>query len=277
MAQGNSGEYVHGTHRSEQERLALMNEILNARTVAEVPVRTGDRVLDVGSGLGQMSLAMAKVAGGGGMVVGVERSVEQIARANVLCAETRVDAPIDFREGDAHALPLAPDELGRFDLAFARFLLEHVPDPLGVVKQMLRAVRPGGIVVLADDDHEMLKLHPEPEGFGEFWRGYMQLYSRVGNDPIIGRRLVQLLHQAGGQPRRNSLVWFGGCSGDPMFGAVVFNLIEIVRGAAERMIAQGLVTDAQADSCIAGLRAFVDRPDGAVWYAMSLAIAERPL
>jgi 2-polyprenyl-3-methyl-5-hydroxy-6-metoxy-1,4-benzoquinol methylase len=48
--------------------------------------------------------------------------------------------------------------MGHFDVAHARFLLEHVPDPLVIVRTMVRAVRPGGRVILADDDYEGLRL-----------------------------------------------------------------------------------------------------------------------
>ncbi|MBX3380510.1 MAG: methyltransferase domain-containing protein [Phycisphaeraceae bacterium] len=278
MAETRSGgEYVHGTHRSEQERLTLMNEILNARTLAEVRVRPGERILDVGSGLGQMSIAMAKAAGAGGRVLGIERSREQIARAQAARhAAGLEETQVEFRAGDALRLSLRDDECGSFDLAFTRFLLEHVPHPLGVVERMVRAVRPGGRIVLCDDDHEILRLHPEPAGLREVWRAYMALYDRVGNDPMVGRRLVQLLHEAGAKPARNTWVWFGACSGEPMFGPTVVNMMEILRGAGERMISERLTTATELNSCIEELRAFATRPDAAVWFAMALAEGIRP-
>ncbi|MGH7242445.1 MAG: class I SAM-dependent methyltransferase [Phycisphaerales bacterium] len=266
------GEYVHGTHQSEQDRLALMNQILNARTLAEVPVRAGDRILDVGSGLGQMSIAFAKVGGAGSRVLGIERSPEQITKAESSRSTAGLTGSnVEFRQGDAMALPLHGDEHGRFDLAFTRFLLEHVPDPLAVVKQMVLAVRAGGKIVLADDDHEVLRLHPEPAGFGDVWSAYIALYKRVGNDAIVGRRLVQLLHDGGAKPLRNTWVWFGACSGDQMFGAVVLNLIEILRGATDRIVTEQLTTRSNIDACVRELHAFAARPDAAMWFSMSLA------
>ena len=56
-------------------------------------------------------------------------------------------------------------------------------------------------IILADDDHDVLRLWPEPPGLTDVWRAYQRSYDRHGNDPIVGRRLVQLLHQAGAQPR----------------------------------------------------------------------------
>ena len=71
--------YIHGTEPQEQARLSLLNDLLNQRTVHELNLQGGERILDVGSGLGQLSRAMARLSGV--PVVGVERSGEQIAEA----------------------------------------------------------------------------------------------------------------------------------------------------------------------------------------------------
>lgn len=270
--QTTGGEYVHGTHQSEQARLALMNDIMNARTMAEIPVRAGDRILDMGSGLGQMSIAMAKAAGADARVLGIERSLDQIAQAEASRSESAFSADqVEFRQGDVLNPPFREGERGTFDLAFTRFLLEHVPDPLQVVKQMVQAVRPGGRVVLADDDHDVLRLHPEPAGLRNVWHAYMSLYERVGNDPHVGRKLVQLLHASGAKPIRNTWVWFGACSGNELFRPTVTNLVEVLRGARDRMVEEKLTTSAEMDAFFEAMRAFSERPDAAVWFSMALA------
>ena len=138
--------YVHGTHASEQRRLADMNTLINSLSLSALRPVPGERVLEVGAGLGQMARAMGAVAGV--PVVAIERSPQQLARAKQLASEANDATAIDWREGDALAMPLAAAEWGAFDLAHARFLLEHVPDPLAVVQAMARAVRSGGRVVV---------------------------------------------------------------------------------------------------------------------------------
>lgn len=73
--------YLHGTHPEEQRRLSLLNDLLNERALRELGPLGGERMLDVGSGLGQFSRAMARAVGPEGLVVGIERSAEQIAAA----------------------------------------------------------------------------------------------------------------------------------------------------------------------------------------------------
>ena len=109
----------------------------------------GESILDVGSGLGQMSRAMARAVARPGMsgrprLLGIEASPEQLSEARRQAAEDGETDLVEFRAGDALRLPLAPDEWGSFDLAHTRFLLEHVTHPEDVVRSMVRSVRTGG-------------------------------------------------------------------------------------------------------------------------------------
>ncbi|MBW8885258.1 MAG: class I SAM-dependent methyltransferase [Planctomycetia bacterium] len=56
-------QYLHGTAPDEQDRLGLMNGLLNANSLCEMHLAPGERVLDVGCGLGQLSRDMARQVG----------------------------------------------------------------------------------------------------------------------------------------------------------------------------------------------------------------------
>jgi ubiquinone/menaquinone biosynthesis C-methylase UbiE len=269
--------YVHGTDPEEQARLARMNELLNEATVRAVALAGGERVLDVGAGLGQLTRALARAAGPRGRVLGVERSEEQLSQARRAAAEAEADAaPLELRQGDARALPLAPEEWGTFDVAHGRFILEHVPDPELVVAGMVRAVRTGGRIVLLDDDHAALRLHPEPPGFAPVWDAYCRSYDRSGNDPYIGRRLPALLHEAGAAPRRAYGIPFGACAGDPTFPAYAENVAIIVEQAAGPIAATRAVSADDVRRAAEEVRAWARRPDAVLWYAMCFAEGVKP-
>lgn len=267
--------YLHGTDPTEQARLSRLNDLLNARCLAELAIRPGDRVLDVGSGLGQLTRGIARQVRPTGRVLGVERSREQLAEARRLATAAGEDGLVEFRPGDALQLPLTDDEWGTFDVAHTRFVLEHVTDPVGVVRQMVRAVRPGGRIVLADDGHDTFRVWPEPPGFERLWRAYLRTYDRVGNDPYVGHRLVALLHEAGAAPVRNTWLFFGSCAGHPDLGAYVENLARILEGVRDPILALGEVDAAGFDGTLSALRAWGDRPDAAMWYAVSWAEGRR--
>jgi len=268
MSEGES-HYLHGSHPEEQDRLARLNELLNARCLAELGLAAGNRVLDVGCGLGQLTRAMARQTGK--TAVGVERNSEQLREAQRLATAVGESALVEFRQGDAGRLPLNDGEWGGFDVAHARFVLEHVRDPVSVIRQMAKAVKPGGRIVLADDGHDTLRLWPEPAGFDRLWSAYMRTYDRVGNDPVIGHRLVALLAEAGVAPVRCTWLFFGACAGQLEFGAYVDNLARILEGVRKEIVALGEFDDASFAERLGHLQTWGSRPDAALWYAISWA------
>src|SRR5260370_15273238 len=71
--------YLHGTSPAEQGRLSLLNRLMNEAALRELSLQGGERIVDFGCGLGQLSLAMARAAKT--RLVGIERSEEQLQRA----------------------------------------------------------------------------------------------------------------------------------------------------------------------------------------------------
>ena len=136
---------------------------------------------------------------------------------------------------------------------------------------MVRAVRRGGRIVLADDDHQILRVWPEPAGFAELWQAYIRAYEHLRCDPFIGRRLVSLLRDANAKPRRNHWIFFGSCAGAPEFPAFVRNLIGVIETARE-VIAGPLGFGAKRfDQALDAIRQWGRRPDAALWYGLCWA------
>lgn len=266
-----TSQYLHGTSPDEQKRLTMLNDLLNEASLREMRLKGGERVLDVGSGLAQLARAMGRLVGPTGRMVGIERSHEQIAEAKRQAVNKGEEGLVELRQGDALNLRLRDDEWGSFDIAHARFLLEHVPEPLAVVRAMVRAVRPGGRIILEDDDHDIMRLWPEPPGFGPLWNAYIRTYDRIGNDPYVGRRMVWLLYKAGASPTRNTWLFFGSCAGNLSFEASVENMIDLLNGAREGIVADGILDASSFDDGIEALKAWKDRPDAAMWFAIAWA------
>ena len=128
-----------------------------------------------------------------GRVVAIDTAGEILDEARATCAEAGVDN-VEFRQARAEALPF-PD--AAFDVVHAHQLLQHVQDPVGVLKEMRRVCRPGGTVAARDADfHGQIWWPPEP--MIDRW---LALYSDVarsnGGEPDAGRRLVSWAKQAG--------------------------------------------------------------------------------
>lgn len=97
----------------------------------------GGTVLDVGSGPGDVTASLARLAGPDGLVLGVDISEPMLARA----AAAHAGPQVGFLRADAQRLPLRD---GTVDAVTSLLVLQLVPDPAAVLAEMARVLRPGG-------------------------------------------------------------------------------------------------------------------------------------
>lgn len=117
----------------------------------QLSLRTGQRLLDVGCGLGDAALALSIDLGDQGEVVGIDGSKVMLAEARARAADAK--CRVRFTVGDAGALD-EPD--ASFDAVRSERMLQWVPDPARAVAEMARVLRPGGLVCLTDSDWSTL-------------------------------------------------------------------------------------------------------------------------
>jgi SAM-dependent methyltransferase len=113
-----------------------------ATALDRIGISAGWRCVDVGAGAGDVSIAFAQVVGASGRVYAVDtdpRARDVVAQAAAAAGGGQVVAIT--QSGEDLRLPEP------VDLAFCRFLLLHVGNPLNVLRQMVKATRPGGFVV----------------------------------------------------------------------------------------------------------------------------------
>jgi SAM-dependent methyltransferase len=108
-------------------------------------VQAGERVLDVGCGCGDTTLAVARRVGAGGRAVGVDLSAPMLARARERAAAERL-ANAEFLQADAQTHPLAP---ASFDAVVSRFGVMFFADPTAAFRNLRTALVPGGRLAFA--------------------------------------------------------------------------------------------------------------------------------
>src|SRR5713226_3421722 len=138
-----SCDYALGYTNAEHDRLirqAARIAPITERLFREAGIGPGQRVLDLGSGVGDVALLAARLAGPSGEVVGIERDAVSIARANARVAEAGL-RNVSFTQADVSQIP----DSEPFDATVGRFILMWLPDPVAALRSLSRLVRPGGV------------------------------------------------------------------------------------------------------------------------------------
>jgi SAM-dependent methyltransferase len=172
---------VFGTPPDDPQRFRNVIEALR--------IAAGSRVLDVGCGLGGAARALATLVGPAGRIVGVDNSATMIAEA-----WRRADGrslPVEFRVGDAHALPFAD---GTFDGSYAQGVFEVVADPERALAEMVRVVRPGGRVFLPTPDLGTVAVNASDVALT---RRILDYWCDQDTNGWVGRRMPGLCKAAG--------------------------------------------------------------------------------
>jgi ubiquinone/menaquinone biosynthesis C-methylase UbiE len=140
--------YVLGSTDAEHQRLVRQAAIFNPfteRLFRDAGLGPGQRVLDLGSGLGDVSMLVARLVGPSGAVVGLDRDMASIAKARTRIAEVGL-GNVTFTESEITQIELTEP----FDAIVGRLILEFLPNPGVVVKALCEKLRPGGILVIQD-------------------------------------------------------------------------------------------------------------------------------
>jgi SAM-dependent methyltransferase len=107
-------------------------------------------VLDVGCGQGHWGQILAQILPTDATVVGIDREPKWIEDADCRSQKSELDKRFSYELGTAEAIPF-PDNA--FDLVTCQTLLIHVPDPIAALKEMLRVLKPGGLLAVAEPNN----------------------------------------------------------------------------------------------------------------------------
>lgn len=183
----------------------LVTSVSRRALYQALQLRPGSRVLDAGTGFGPVAVELA--GGFGCRAVGVDADVRQLGSAASAVDALRPagwlrDAPagqeratVSLTAGMVDTLPFAD---GTFDAVVARFLLQHVDDPVATVSEFARVTRAGGAVCIVDVDDGLCLRYPDaPEPVRRLEDAYQQAQHDRGGDRTIGRKIAGMLDAAG--------------------------------------------------------------------------------
>jgi SAM-dependent methyltransferase len=188
--------YALGQNPEESARLQRQADELapeSTMVLERTRLGPGQSALDIGCGpRGVLDLLAARV-GPSGRVVGVDADPAHVEMAAAFAARRGL-ANVQVLRADARGTGLAS---GSFDVVHARTLLVTVPEPAVVAAEMARLSRPGGWVVSVEPDTEFMLCYPRSAAYDRIAALFPPVFRRNGADPWIGRRVSELLRQAG--------------------------------------------------------------------------------
>ena len=191
-------EYVLQSERAELERLAHQARSLEAATRVHLQlsgIRPGMRVLDLGTGIGDVAFLVADVVGDAGHVVGIDLADQALEYAEERRRESG-RANVRFEQADVRTWRDADGE--RFDAVVGRLILFHLPTvAVEIVRHHAAHVRPGGTVLMMDFDIGGARSVPLLPLLAQCLEWITEAFSRSGADPFIGTRLERILREAG--------------------------------------------------------------------------------
>ncbi|MDT8418799.1 MAG: methyltransferase domain-containing protein [Desulfuromonadales bacterium] len=172
-------------HPEEFARLAQKTRAEQVIRQAEwAGIKPGMHVLDAGCGSGTTTSILKQVVGENGRATGLDVSAARLTEARA----TYGNQGITFTE---HNLREPFDSPDSYDAVWIRFLLEYFrDDPVTIVKNAIRSLKPGGILVLADLDNNSLIHYGIPERLEKTISEIVQCLEESHNfDPYSGRKL----------------------------------------------------------------------------------------
>jgi ubiquinone/menaquinone biosynthesis C-methylase UbiE len=190
-----ASDYVMGHDDRERRRLSLQASVINPlseQLLKRAGVSAGMRVLDIGCGVGELSMIAARLVGRSGRVTGIDIDEGALALAAARAREERLP-PIEFLHGSVSAFRTDMS----FDAVIGRHILIHMPDPSAVLRLAHSLLHAGGVALFHEYDfsvvHRPFPPAPVCERVFEIFREFFGTMTH-GN---IGTRLFHLFTEAG--------------------------------------------------------------------------------
>jgi SAM-dependent methyltransferase len=194
---GQAPDYLFGQSAEETERLRLQARMFapyTARFLEDAGISRGMKVLDVGTGAGDVALLVAGLVGQEGTVIGIDFNAELIAAARARAAAAGFEH-VSFVVGDAASVELDRD----FDAVVGRCVLFFAREPAALVRRLTGYVRDGGIVAFQEPANATLAPMSLPRSplLERLWGWILETYRRAEMDLYMGLRLRSIFAEAG--------------------------------------------------------------------------------
>ncbi len=271
---GQAPGYLFGQSTEETERLRLQARMFGpytARFLEDAGISRGMKVLDVGTGAGDVALLVADLVGHEGTVIGIDFNEQLIEAARARVAAARFENVL-FVVGDAASFALDRD----FDAVVGRCVLFFVREPVVLLRRLTGYVRDGGIVAFQEPANATLAPMslPHSQLLEQLWAWILETYRRADMDLYIGLRLRSIFADAGLPAPAMHLDAAAG--GGPDWPGYEY-MARLIRTILPQITKLGVATedDVEIDTLADRLRAEIGDDGAAVTWGFITAWAQR--
>lgn len=263
--------YTHGHHdavlRSHRWRTAV-----NSAAYLLPNLDSGMRLLDVGCGPGTITIDLARHVAPAD-VVGIDAASDVIEQAQQ-AATTANATNVTFTTGDVYALDF-PDE--SFAVVHAHQVLQHLSDPVRALREMRRALQPGGIVAVRDSDYGAFTWSPADPLIDRWIELYHGVTRRNGADADAGRHLLAWAHAAGfADAVYSSSTWTFADAESRAWWSDLWAERVVATRFAEQAVEYGLTDRDELHAIADAFRSWGTQPDGVFIVVHGEVLARRP-
>lgn len=232
--------YALGHSEREMGRLSAqagVAEPFTRRLLQQAGLSPGMRVLDVGSGSGDVAFLCASLVGPAGEVFGMDTVPAAVETARERGRNAGF-GNLTFAVGDAAEMPFERP----FDAVVGRLVLMHQHDPAAMLRKLSRLLRAGGIIAFQEYDVSGGRSFPLSPAYEQCLEWAKAVFAATGTDWQMGPKLYATFVKAGLPPPAMSL--------DAAVGAGVDNPVasimsEVIRSLLPALVKCGIATEAQ--------------------------------
>lgn len=255
MPSNKAGNYLLASSTDEMQRLRLQAQVWEPAAtefLVGLNISPGSRVLDLGCGAMGVLEPLSRLVGAHGMVVGLDRDAVQLNAARAFVEEANL-TNVSIVEDDAFRTALPA---GHFDLVHVRFLFAPVGRDAELLAELLRLVRPGGIIAIQEPDASCWNVAPPSQSWTVLKTAILAAFRAGGGDFDAGCRTFGMLRNAGLQQvsQRNAVL---AVTGDHPYKQLPLQFAASLRN---RMVDGGLISETQLDDCLSDAAAVADDP-----------------